>query len=165
MTITSSSARSRAYLPATNRYGLMTPPDGPDTLDEASAKPKIPADDNIEVATPCPAGNVKKAFKIPRKPVNSPPRHPSNKPATQALVLDYSSAKRDARDTEINHAQHSSTSADSHDILFADNEVDVGCFGRGDCIHRLKDAISNGIKSVKELRVFSKETEVSLAHE
>jgi hypothetical protein len=148
--VITSSTSSRSYLPATYRYGLMTPPDEPDTMDTANAKSHVPAIDNDQAATPFPAVTQRGFFIIPRKPVNSIISSPSNKSPVQDAVAGREGSKEVTKEAS-DHAWPVNAS-DSYCTPLSDNEgVHVGYLG-GLRMGRLREAVADRIKYMREPR-------------
>jgi hypothetical protein len=70
------STRSRIYLPATKQYGLMTPPEDPDSWATSSSKFVNDGLDNGTITSLSPEMSPPRSTVIDRKPVNSPSKKP-----------------------------------------------------------------------------------------
>jgi hypothetical protein len=70
------STRSRIYLPATQQYGLMTPPEDPDSWATPSFKFVNDRLDNGTLTSPSPEMSPPRSTATARKPVNSPSKKP-----------------------------------------------------------------------------------------
>lgn len=73
--IITSSTSSRIYLPATQQYGLMTPPDEPDTWDTPRIKVGSPIAGKDDFASPSPEILHQTPPTVPRKPVDAPSKN------------------------------------------------------------------------------------------
>ena len=146
--VITSSTRSRTYLPATHRYGLMTPPDEPDSMGIANVKPHATVVDNDQAATPSPAVHQRQSFMIPRKPVNSIACSSPSKSPAQNSATGYEGHKEVAK--EVSDHVWPANHSDSYCPPLSDSEgVHAGCLG-GLRMIRLREAVVGRVKYMRE---------------
>jgi hypothetical protein len=148
--VITSSTRSGAYLPATQRYGLMTPPDGPNTMGTAAANSDVPGVDYYRADTPYPADFQQTTFKIPRKPVSPTARHSSN---GQPVQKNVTACGGNGKATRVVPTFIRPVSIiDSSPTATSEGEdARVGCLG-GRHIRRLKEKVVEKVQDIRQHR-------------
>jgi hypothetical protein len=149
-----SSTRSGAYLPATQRYGLMTPPDEPNTTGTAAANSDVPVVGYDRADTPYPADFQQTTFKIPRKPVSPTTRHSSSGQPVQKNVTARGGNGKATR--EVPTFIRPVSIIDSSPTATSEGEdARVGCLG-GHHILRLKEKVVEKVQDIRQRRRWAK---------
>ena len=155
--VITSSTRSRAYLPATQRYGLVTPPGEIDTIRAVKTDPDTPVMDNAQVATPPPSVSQRKPFMIPRKPVRPAFNPLTNKPLPP-LVKDTVKEHEggDAvQNATSSYPQPANTSNQYRTQSSAGDKAHAGCVNAIG-LNRVKQAVARKIKNVRRRQEWTK---------
>ncbi|KIN01421.1 hypothetical protein OIDMADRAFT_145489 [Oidiodendron maius Zn] len=155
--VITSSTRSRAYLPATQRYGLVTPPEEIDTIRAVKTDPDTPVMDNAQVANPPPSVSQRKPFMIPRKPVRPAFNPLTNKPLPP-LVKDTVKEHEggDAVQNATSSYPHPANTSNQYRTQSSDGDKAHGGCLNAIGLNRVKQAVGRKIKNVRRHREWMK---------
>ena len=155
--VITSSTRSRAYLPATQRYGLVTPPEETDTIRVVKTDPDTPVMDNAQVATPPPSVSQRKPFMIPRKPVRPAFNPLTNKPLPPLIkdtVKEHEGGDA-VQNATSSYPQPANTSNQYRTQSSAGDKAHAGCVNAIG-LNRVKQAVARKIKNVRRRQEWTK---------
>lgn len=151
--VITSSSRSKAYLPATQRHGLMTPPDEPDTKSTIAGKSNVPVVGSDQHGTPHPAVTQQNSFKISRKPVSPSTSYPSKDLPIQKSNTGPGGSNKAV--TEVPVLIQPVSIIDSSPTMTSEGEeVRVGCLG-GHHIRHLKEKVVEKVRDMKQRRMWA----------